>query len=174
MNDPFKLDQYIRTVADFPIPGIQFKDITPLLANGAAFRQVITIFAERYAALKLDAIIGVEARGFIFSAPVAAALGIGLVPIRKPGKLPHTIISREYALEYGTNTLEMHHDALPTGARVALLDDLLATGGTVAAACELLEQINVEIVETAFVLELGFLDGRKRLAPHPVFSLVQY
>lgn len=174
MNDPFKLDQYIRTVADFPIPGIQFKDITPLLANGAAFRQVITIFAERYAALKLDAIIGVEARGFIFSAPVAAALGIGLVPIRKPGKLPHTIISREYALEYGTNTLEMHQDALPTGARVALLDDLLATGGTVAAACELLEQINVEIVETAFVLELGFLDGRKRLAPHPVFSLVQY
>lgn len=174
MNDPFKLDQYIRTVADFPIPGIQFKDITPLLANGAAFRQVITIFAERYAALKLDAIIGVEARGFIFSAPVAAALGIGLVPIRKPGKLPHTIISREYALEYGTNTLEMHHDALPTGARVALLDDLLATGGTVAAACELLEQINVEIVETAFVLELGFLDGRKRLAPHPVFSLVEY
>ena len=174
MNDPFKLDQYIRTVADFPIPGIQFKDITPLLANGAAFCQVITIFAERYAALKLDAIIGVEARGFIFSAPVAAALGIGLVPIRKPGKLPHTIISREYALEYGTNTLEMHHDALPTGARVALLDDLLATGGTVAAACELLEQINVEIVETAFVLELGFLDGRKRLAPHPVFSLVQY
>ena len=174
MNDPFKLDQYIRTVADFPIPGIQFKDITPLLANGAAFRQVITIFAERYAALKLDAIIGVEARGFIFSAPVAAALGIGLVPIRKPGKLPHTIISREYALEYGTNTLEMHQDALHTGARVARLDDLLATGGTVAAACELLEQINVEIVETAFVLELGFLDGRKRLAPHPVFSLVQY
>ena len=174
MNDPFKLDQYIRTVADFPIPGIQFKDITPLLANGAAFRQVITIFAERYAALKLDAIIGVEARGFIFSAPVAAALGIGLVPIRKPGKLPHTIISREYALEYGTNTLEMHQDALSTGARVALLDDLLATGGTVAAACELLEQIKVEIVETAFVLELGFLDGRKRLAPHPVFSLVQY
>ena len=174
MNDPFKLDHYIRNIADFPIPGIQFKDITPLLANGAAFRQVITIFSERYAALQLDAIVGVEARGFIFSAPVAAALGIGLVPIRKPGKLPHTIIRREYALEYGTNTLEMHHDALQAGARVALIDDLLATGGTVAAACDLLEQIGVEIVETAFVLELGFLDGRKKLAPHPVFSLVQY
>ena len=174
MSQRLNLEHYIRTIPDFPLPGIQFKDITPLLADGPAFNQVIAQFSERYAGQKIDAVVGIESRGFIFSAPLAINLGVGLVPIRKPGKLPHHTLGVDYELEYGANRLEIHRDALQPGARVVLIDDLLATGGTVGAACHLLEQLGAEIVETAFVLELGFLNGRARLGSRPVFSLITY
>ena len=166
--------QLIRNIPDFPIPGVQFKDITPLLADAAAFRTVIDQFAERYAAANVDIVVGIEARGYIFAAPLAYRLGAGLVPVRKPGKLPAETIHVEYSLEYGTNTLEMHRDAFSRGARVLLVDDLLATGGTIRAAADLVEQLGGKVVEFAFVIELTFLSGRERLANYPVFSLVQY
>ncbi|NWG19537.1 MAG: adenine phosphoribosyltransferase [Chloroflexi bacterium] len=164
----------IRNIPDFPIPGIQFKDITTLLRDGAAFRQAIDAFAERYAGRTLDAVVGIESRGFIFSAPLAYRLGIGLVPIRKPGKLPAATYQVEYDLEYGSNKLEIHRDAFTPGARVVIIDDLLATGGTVAAACQLVEMAGATIEETAFLIELTFLNGRERLAKYPVFSMIQY
>lgn len=164
----------IRNIPDFPIPGIQFKDITTLLRDGAAFRQAIDAFAERYAGRALDAVVGIESRGFIFSAPLAYRLGIGLVPIRKPGKLPAATYQVEYDLEYGSNKLEIHRDAFTPGARVVIIDDLLATGGTVAAACQLVEMAGATIEETAFLIELTFLNGRERLAKYPVFSMIQY
>ena len=166
--------QLIRNIPDFPIPGVQFKDITPLLADADAFRTVIDQFAERYAAANVDIVVGIEARGYIFAAPLAYRLGAGLVPVRKPGKLPAETIQVEYSLEYGTNTLEMHRDAFSHGARVLLMDDLLATGGTIRAAADLVEQLGGKVVELAFVIELTFLSGRERLANYPVFSLVQY
>ncbi len=166
--------QLIRNIPDFPIPGVQFKDITPLLADAAAFRTVIDQFAERYAAANVDIVVGIEARGYIFAAPLAYRLGAGLVPVRKPGKLPAKTIQVEYSLEYGTNTLAMHRDAFSHGARVLLMDDLLATGGTIRAAADLVEQLGGKVVELAFVIELTFLSGRERLANYPVFSLVQY
>ncbi len=166
--------ELIRNVPDFPLPGVQFKDITPLLANGPAFKDVIDTLAERYAGVKVDIVAGVESRGFIFSAPVAYRLGAGLVPIRKPGKLPTETVQMEYSLEYGTNTLQMHRDAFAPGARVLLVDDLLATGGTIGAAAQLVEELGGKIVELAFVIELSFLGGRKRLSNYPIFSLVQY
>ncbi|MGQ9547423.1 MAG: adenine phosphoribosyltransferase [Roseiflexus sp.] len=164
----------IRNIPDFPIPGIQFKDITPLLRNGEAFRQVIDILAERYAGRAIDAVVGVESRGFIFSAPLAYRLGVSLVPIRKPGKLPWETFAVEYDLEYGTNKLEMHRDALTPGARVIVVDDVLATGGTVAAACRLVEMADAVVEEAAFLIELTFLKGREQLAKYPVFSMIQY
>ncbi len=164
----------IRNVPDFPIPGVQFKDITPLLANGPAFRAVVQTFADRYADAGIDIVAGVESRGFIFSAPLAIALGVGLAPIRKPGKLPAGTIEVNYSLEYGTNTLQMHRDAFIPGARVLLIDDLLATGGTIRAAAELVEQVGGTIVELAFVIELTFLGGRSTLGRYPIFSLIQY
>ncbi len=164
----------IRNVPDFPIPGVQFKDITPLLANGRAFRAVVQTFADRYADAGIDIVAGVESRGFIFSAPVAFRLGAGLIPIRKPGKLPADTIEVEYSLEYGTNTLQVHRDALEPGTRVLLVDDLLATGGTIGAAAQLMERLGGEIVELAFVIELAFLRGRDNLSQYPIFSLVKY
>jgi adenine phosphoribosyltransferase len=164
----------IRNIPDFPLPGVQFKDITPLLKNAAAFRQVIDELAGRYEGQRVDMVAGVESRGFIFSAPVAYRLGAGLIPIRKPGKLPAETIEVQYSLEYGTNTLHVHRDALRPGARVLLVDDLLATGGTIRAAAQLMERLGGEIVELAFVIELGFLHGRDNLAQYPIFSLVQY
>ena len=166
--------QLIRNIPDFPIPGVQFKDITPLLADAAAFRTVIDQFTERYAAANVDIVVGIEARGYIFAAPLAYRLGAGLVPVRKPGKLPAETIQVEYSLEYGTNTLAMHRDAFSHGTRVLLMDDLLATGGTIRAAADLVEQLGGKVVELAFVIELTFLSGRERLANYPVFSLVQY
>lgn len=168
------ISDLIRNVPDFPIPGIQFKDITTLLRDGPAFRQVIDILADRYAGHRLDAIVGIESRGFIFSAPLAYRLGVGLVPIRKPGKLPAATFQIEYDLEYGSNKLEIHQDAIDPGARVVIVDDLLATGGTVAAACNLVEQAGGIVEETAFVIELAFLRGRDKLTRYPVFSLIQY
>jgi adenine phosphoribosyltransferase len=164
----------IRNIPDFPIPGIQFKDITTLLRDGAAFRQVVELFAARYEGRNIDAIVGIESRGFIFSAPVATKLGVGLVPVRKHGKLPAATHRVEYDLEYGSNKLEIHRDAFTPGARVVIIDDLLATGGTVAAACSLVEMAGGVVEEVAFLIELSFLNGREKLAPYSVFSLIQY
>lgn len=164
----------IREIPDFPKPGILFYDITTLLNNGPAFQQVTKTFAERYAGRDIDIVVGIESRGFIFSAPLANQLGVGLVPIRKPGKLPAATHGIEYELEYGSNTLEIHQDAFPQGARVLVIDDLLATGGTVAAACQLIEKIGGTIEEVAFLIELSFLHGRDKLQQYPLFSLIEY
>ena len=172
--DPLKLEPLIRTIPDFPIPGVQFKDITTLLRDGPAFRQVIKYFAARYADRNIDAVVGIESRGFIFSAPLAYELGVGLVPVRKPGKLPAATYQVEYTLEYGINTLEIHQDSFKPGARVLIIDDLLATGGTVAAASALIEQAGAHVEELGFVIELSFLHGREKLSRYPIFSLIQY
>jgi adenine phosphoribosyltransferase len=164
----------IRNIPDFPLPGVQFKDITTLLADSKAFHAVIEEIATRFSNERVDYVAGVESRGFIFSAPVAYRLGAGLVPIRKPGKLPAETIEVAYTLEYGTNILQMHADAFPRGARVLLVDDLLATGGTIAAAAKLVEQLGGEVVSLAFVIELTFLSGRELLGEYPIVSLVQY
>ncbi len=170
----FNYEALIRNVPDFPIPGVQFKDITTLLCNGPAFKAVIDGITEQYRDQQVDIVAGVESRGFIFSAPVAYNLGAGLTPIRKPGKLPSETVEVSYTLEYGTNTLQMHADAFPKGARVLLVDDLLATGGTIAAAASLVQQIGGHVVGLAFVVELTFLNGRALLGDYPIFSLVQY
>ena len=172
--DNQSLEELIRNVPDFPIPGVQFKDITTLLRNGPAFRSVVDQIVERFRDERIDIVAGVESRGFIFSAPVAYELGAGLVPIRKPGKLPAETIEVAYSLEYGTNVLQIHADAFPAGSRVLLVDDLLATGGTVAASVDLVKHLGGEIVGLAFVIELTFLDGRANLGEYPIFSLVQY
>lgn len=168
-------DDLIRNIPDFPIPGVQFKDITTLLRNGDAFRSVIDELAARYADRKIDAVVGVESRGFIFSAPLAYRLGVGLVLVRKPGKLPAATYQISYDLEYGSNVLEIHRDALEPGARVLIVDDLLATGGTIEATCKLVEMAGAVVEEVAFVVELSFLQGRERLEGNaPVFSLITY
>ncbi len=169
-----ELSEYIRDVPDFPKPGIVFKDITPLLSHPDAFRFAIQRMADHYRDVKIDLIVAAEARGFIFAAPLALELGIGFVPIRKPGKLPYERHSYSYELEYGTDTLEMHIDGVQAGQKVLVVDDLLATGGTVNACCAMLEACDAEIVECAFLIELGFLEGRERIKPNRVFSLIQY
>jgi adenine phosphoribosyltransferase len=169
-----QLEEFIRNVPDFPIPGVQFKDITTLLRHGPAFRSVIERFVEQYRDQRVDVVAGIESRGFIFSAPVAYELGAGLVPIRKPGKLPAATVEVAYSLEYGTNVLQMHADAFERGARVLIVDDLLATGGTVAAAVDLVRHLGGEVVGLAFVIELTFLNGREQLGDYPIFSLVRY
>jgi adenine phosphoribosyltransferase len=153
----------IRTIPDFPKPGIMFRDITPLLASGVGFRHVVAVLAERYANNKVDKIVGIEARGFIFGAAMALQLPAGFVPIRKPGKLPYESIGHDYELEYGTNRIEMHVDGIAKGERVVVVDDLLATGGTALAALALVERSGASIVECAFVIELADLPGRKRI-----------
>lgn len=166
--------ELIRNIPDFPIPGVQFKDITPLLADARAFAAVVDDLAAPYASEQIDVVAGVEARGYIFSAPVAYRIGAGLVPIRKPGKLPAAVVEVEYSLEYGTNVLQIHQDAFKPGARVLLIDDLLATGGTMAAAAQLVEQLGGIVVGLAFVIELNFLEGRNLLGSYPIRSLIQY
>lgn len=168
------LKALIRDVPDFPMQGILFRDVTPLLRDPQGLAQVVDAFAERYRGQGIDAVAGIESRGFLFGAPLAVALGVGFVPIRKLGKLPADKISREYALEYGTNSLEVHRDAVRPGERVLLLDDLLATGGTARAASELLEELGAHVVEAAFVIELAFLDGRAALHGRPVHALLTY
>ncbi|HBE68732.1 MAG TPA: adenine phosphoribosyltransferase [Planctomycetaceae bacterium] len=169
-----QLADYIRDIPDFPKPGIVFKDITPLLSSPVGFGAAIDAFAERYADKKIDAIIAAESRGFLFGAPLALRLGAALVPVRKPGKLPAKTYSHSYDLEYGSDTLEIHQDALDEGARVLIIDDLLATGGTIKACLELLEHFSVEVVEIAFCINLSFLGGAEKLAPHSVYSLLEY
>jgi adenine phosphoribosyltransferase len=167
------IEALIRNVPDFPKPGIQFKDITPLLGNGPALRHVVDTMAERYRG-QVDAIVGIESRGFIFGAPIAYALGVGLCIVRKPGKLPHDTHTVTYELEYGSDSLEIHTDGLPRGARVAILDDLLATGGTARAAVKLVETCGASVVECGFLIELGFLGGRATLAPTPIHAMLKY
>jgi adenine phosphoribosyltransferase len=152
----------IRTVPDFPKAGIRFRDITPLLASGTGFRHVIAVLADRYTG-KVDKVVGIEARGFIFGAAIAHAIGAGFVPIRKPGKLPAESIGHDYALEYGTNRIEVHVDGLVKGERVVVIDDLLATGGTALAALSLVERCGATVTECAFLIELLDLPGRKRI-----------
>ena len=166
------LTSYIRDIPDFPRPGILFKDITPLLAQPRAFQYVIDQFVERYQAQPIDVIAA--ARGFLFAAPLALRLGKPFVPLRKPGKLPHTTHALAYDLEYGTAELHIHTDAISAGARVLLIDDLLATGGTVHACCQLVEKAGGRVHECAFVVELSFLQGREKLKPYEVFSLIRY
>jgi adenine phosphoribosyltransferase len=168
-----EITRLIRDVPDFPKPGIVFKDITPLLADGPAFHGVVERFVERYRG-RADSVLGIESRGFIIGAAVAYALGTGVGIARKPGKLPHKTYAASYELEYGTDTLEIHQDAFGGHRRVLLIDDLLATGGTASAAVELVERCGGQVVACAFVIELGFLHGRERLAGHEVFSLVRY
>jgi adenine phosphoribosyltransferase len=164
----------VRDVPDFPKAGILFRDITPLLANGPAFRACITQMCERLSSFKPQIISGIESRGFIFGATMAAEMGIGFVPIRKPGKLPWKTRKETYALEYGTDAIEIHEDALAAGTRVALVDDLLATGGTAEAAIKLLQSLGGTVVATEFLIELAFLEGRKRLGKVPVEVLITY
>ncbi len=168
------LETFIRDIPDFPKPGIVFKDITPLLLNGEALRCAILKMADRFRDKQVDVIAAAEARGFLFAAPLAIELGIGMVPIRKPGKLPYKKRSYSYELEYGTDTLEMHVDGIEAGQNVLVVDDLLATGGTVEACCKMIEQCDAKIVSCAFLIELGFLNGVDKLKPHDVFSLIKY
>jgi adenine phosphoribosyltransferase len=164
----------IRDIPDFPKPGIVFRDITPLLADGRVFRQTIDALAARYSNQRIDSVLGIESRGFIVGAPLAYQLGAGFSIVRKPGKLPFSTHSASYELEYGTDRLEIHVDGLPKNARVVIADDLIATGGTAKATAELVTKLGGTVVECAFVIELTFLRGREKLKPHGVFSLVQY
>lgn len=173
-SDSFDLEPYIRPIQDFPKPGILFRDITPLLGTPTAFRAAIERLADRYRGERIDAIAGAEARGFLFAAPLALELSVGLVPIRKPGKLPHETVTAEYELEYGTDRLEMHADALEPGHRILLVDDVLATGGTMKACCELVRSTGAEVAGCAFLIELMALKGRARLGDVDVFSVVTY
>jgi adenine phosphoribosyltransferase len=168
------LARYIRDIPDFPRPGIVFKDITPLLAEPRAFQYSIDRLAERYGTGDVDVVAAAEARGFLFAAPLALRLARPLVPLRKPGKLPHKTHALRYELEYGSAELQVHIDAVAPGARVLLIDDLLATGGTMEAACQLIRKAGGAVAGCAFLVELTFLGGRDRLRPHEVFSLVQY
>jgi adenine phosphoribosyltransferase len=161
----------IRDIPDFPEPGVVFKDITPLIGSPGGFSAVITELVQK-APRDIDVVVGMEARGFIFGAPVALALGTGFVPIRKPGKLPGEVITTEYELEYGTNALSVHKDAIPDGSRVLIIDDVLATGGTVAATAELIKQLGADLVAVAVVMELGFLNGRKNLSERGIDEVI--
>ncbi|MDQ3034801.1 MAG: adenine phosphoribosyltransferase [Myxococcota bacterium] len=164
----------IRDVADFPKPGILFKDITPLLSDPLAFRASIDLLAEQVRPLAPEVIVGIESRGFLFGAPLACALGLGFVPVRKPGKLPSATTRIDYDLEYGTDAVEMHTDALTSGARVLVVDDVIATGGTAIATCELVRRLGAVPVGLALLIELSFLAGAAKLAPVPVVALVRY
>ena len=167
------LDALVRDIPDFPKPGIVFKDITPLLASPVGLDAAVTGLADLVRDLRVDVVIGAEARGFLLGPAVARELGAGFVLARKPGKLPHDTVRAEYALEYATDALEVHSDAVAAGARVLVHDDLLATGGTARALCQLVEQLDGVVVACAFLLELAFLDGRENLADHDVRSLLR-
>jgi adenine phosphoribosyltransferase len=168
------LRAFIRDIPDFPSPGIVFKDLTPLLLDPRALDDAVVGLARLAERLHVDFVVAAEARGFILGGALARELGAGFVPARRPGKLPHETVSAEYTLEYGINALEVHADALAGGARVLVHDDLLATGGTAGALCELVEGLGAKVVGCAFLIELSFLGGRERLAPRPVLSLIDY
>ncbi len=176
MSSPDQIDlaAHIRTIPDFPKPGITFRDITPMLHDANAFRAAVVRLADRFGDKEIDLIAAAEARGFLFGAPIATLLGVGLVPIRKPGKLPYSTVEVEYDLEYGKDRLEMHSDAFKAGQRVLLVDDVLATGGTMKACCELVQGAGAHIIGCAFVIELEYLKGRERLTPHACESLLVY
>lgn len=171
---PVEIERAIRNVPDFPKPGIQFKDITPVLADARLFNGCIDLLINSFKPGDVDAVVGIDARGFIFAAAAAVKLNAGFVPVRKKGKLPYQTHEQDYALEYGNATIAMHVDALKPGSRVLLVDDLLATGGTAAAAVSLVQKLGAKIVEVSFVIELSFLNGRDRLKGQKVQSLVTY
>ncbi len=174
MNGDLDLKEYIRDIPDFPKPGILFRDITPLLSAPEALRETVKRLADPFRDRKIDAIVAAEARGFIFAAPMALELNVGFAPIRKPGKLPFDTHAFHYELEYGTDTLEMHVDGVSKGDNVLVVDDLLATGGTVGACIQLLQEVGAEVVACAFVIELADLGGAEKLKPHEVLSLIKY
>ena len=171
---PGEIEHAIRNVPDFPKPGIQFKYITPVLADARLFAGSIDLLTEGFKPGSVDAVVGIDARGFIFAAAAAVKLRAGFVPVRKKGKLPHQTIEQDYALEYGSATVAMHVDALKPGARVVLIDDLLATGGTSAAAAALVTKLGANILEIGFLIELKFLNGREKLKGWPVRSIIAY
>jgi adenine phosphoribosyltransferase len=164
----------IRDIPDFPKPGIIFKDITPVLSHNKAFQEVIDLFVDWAGVRSPDVIVGVESRGFVFGAPVALAMGIGFVPVRKVGKLPYETIQEEYSLEYGTNIVEVHKDAILPGQRALIIDDLLATGGTASASARLVEALGAKVAGFCFLIELEFLQGRAQLSQYDVQALIQY
>lgn len=168
------LKNFIRNIDDFPKPGIDFKDVTTLFKDGDAFKYAVDSIVEELKDKDVDLVIGPEARGFLMGTPVAYALGVGFVPIRKPGKLPGEVESYEYGLEYGTDTLEIHKDAIKKGQKVAIVDDLLATGGTMEAAAKLVEKLGGEVVSMQFLIELKFLNGKEKLSNYDVNSLIKY
>ena len=169
-----EIERAIRNIPDFPKPGIQFKDITPLLADARLFSGCIDLLTDSFKPGMVDAVVGIDARGFIFAAAAAIRLEAGFVPVRKKGKLPYQTHEQEYELEYGTATVAMHVDALKAGSRVLLIDDLLATGGTAAAAAALVQRLGAQILEISFLIELSFLKGREKLKEYPIRSLVVY
>ena len=171
---PQELERAIRNVPDFPKPGIQFKDITPVLADARLFAGSIDLLTQGFKPGSVDAVVGIDARGFIFAAAAATKLKAGFVPVRKKGKLPYQTIEQDYALEYGSATVAMHVDALKPGARVLLIDDLLATGGTSAAALALMKKLGAQVLEAGFLIELKFLNGREKLKGYPVRSIIAY
>lgn len=168
------LKELVRDVPNFPKKGIIFKDITPLFSNPASLKEIVDKMSDHYAGQKINVIVGAEARGFLIGPAVAVSLNAGFVPVRKPGKLPYETASMAYQLEYGTDTLEIHKDGIKPGDNVLMVDDLLATGGTMAACCNLVESLGGKIVGCAFIIELTFLHGRNLLSKHDVFSLIQY
>lgn len=170
----FRIEEHIRSIPDFPKPGILFRDITPLLADADGFRQTILALAEPHRSNPPDYVAGIESRGFIFASALALELGAGLVVLRKPGKLPYKTRKVTYALEYGTDSIEVHEDAVAPGQSVLLVDDLLATGGTMEAASKLISELGGVVVEHLFVIELAFLEGRRRLENAPVRALLSY
>ena len=169
-----ELRDCVRDIADFPKPGVTFKDITPLLSNTDAFRSTVDLIADHFEGQRVDRVLGVEARGFIIAAPVAYKFGAAFVPVRKAGKLPWEIERVEYELEYGTDLLEIHRDAVDPGDSVVIVDDVLATGGTAAATARLVEKLGGSVLGLAFVIELEFLEGRQKLEDHDVLSLITY
>lgn len=164
----------IQDVPDFPKKGVVFKDITPMLKEPRLFKGMVKLLADRLRSKRIHTVVGIESRGFILAAPVATALGCAFVPVRKPGKLPRGTVSESYSLEYGTDTLQVHQDAFPKGARVAVIDDVLATGGTARATCNLIEKAGGKVVEVCFLMELSFLAGDKRLEPFDHWSILEY
>lgn len=168
------LSSHIRSIPDFPKKGINFKDITTLLKDSQAFQAAISLLKDHYASTPVDKVVGIESRGFIFGSVLAHQLGAGFVPARKPGKLPAATLRQEYKLEYGVDCIEIHKDAIRSGEHILVHDDLLATGGTAAATCRIVEQMKGSIVGLSFLIELSFLKGRERLKPYNIFSLIQY
>ena len=174
MQDKYEIDQYVRSIPDFPEPGIIFRDITSIIQNPVGLKKSIDGIVENLKGVDFDIVIGPESRGFIFGMPVAYALGKGFVPVRKKGKLPCETIEKEYSLEYGTAVIEMHKDAIKPGQKVVLVDDLIATGGTMEAAAKLVEKLGGEVVKMIFLIELAGLEGRKKLAKYDLASVVSY
>ena len=168
------LKKYVRSIVDWPIPGVIFRDLTTLMSDPEAFRETCDVFYERYRDKNIDKVVGIDARGFVFGAVLAYKLGIGFVPVRKKGKLPHETIEEVYTLEYGSGTMEIHQDAIAEGEKVVIIDDLIATGGTIGATVKLVKKLSGDIVECAFLIELPDLKGREQIPDCPFFALMEF